>query len=67
MSDNNLELLTADGSCAFLGGDKPINKSTLYRGVKAGKFPPPVKLGDATSRWVKAELAEAVRNAPRGR
>jgi predicted DNA-binding transcriptional regulator AlpA len=40
-----------------LGGSKPIPRSTLYRWVKDGYLPAPVKLGPGTVRWVEAEIA----------
>ena len=29
----------------------PISKSSFYQGIKTGKYPPPVKLGERTSAW----------------
>ena len=29
----------------------PVSKSTWWAGVKAGKYPRPVKLGDRTTAW----------------
>lgn len=29
----------------------PIGKSTWWQGVKSGKFPKPVKLGERTTAW----------------
>jgi hypothetical protein len=43
----------------FFGGDKPINSATLYRGIKEGKFPRPVKIGPKTSRWLHGECKAA--------
>jgi hypothetical protein len=33
--------LTIAQACAFFGGDRPIDPSTYYRGVKAGRYPKP--------------------------
>jgi predicted DNA-binding transcriptional regulator AlpA len=41
-------------------GSHPINAATLWRGVKAGIFPRPVKVSPNSNRWRKAELAEAL-------
>lgn len=54
------DLLDADAACAFIGGSRPINAATLWRGVKAGIFPQPVKVSPNSNRWRKAELAEAL-------
>ena len=29
----------------------PVSKSTWYEGIKKGKYPPPVKLGERVSAW----------------
>jgi predicted DNA-binding transcriptional regulator AlpA len=58
---DTIELCDADESCRVLGGSKPINRATLYRGVKEGRYPRPIHLGPATSRWIKAELLDCVR------
>ena len=55
------ELVDAKEACRILGGTRPICVATLYRGVADGRFPPPIKLGGGTSRWVKAELLTAIR------
>ena len=49
-------------SCRILGGSKPINPATLYRGVKQGRYPAPIKIGPQLSRWILSELL-AVRTA----
>lgn len=33
-----------------------ISRPTIWRWVKQGKFPKPVKLGGGTSRWKLSEL-----------
>jgi predicted DNA-binding transcriptional regulator AlpA len=56
------KLLTMTETCQFFGGSKPINPATLYRGIKAGRYPAPVKIGPNISRWLlarcEASLAE---------
>jgi len=32
-------------------GRLPVSPATLWRWVEAGKFPPPVKLGDGITAW----------------
>lgn len=34
----------------------PIGKSTFLAGVKSGKYPKPVKLGERTTAWRKADI-----------
>jgi prophage regulatory protein len=29
----------------------PVGKTSWYEGIKAGKYPPPIKLGPRTSVW----------------
>lgn len=54
-----VELLDAKGACEFLGGSKPINAATLYRGVASGLYPKPIRVSPNSSRWIKAELEAA--------
>jgi hypothetical protein len=51
--------MTLGATCAFFGGDKPINPSTLYRGIKAGRYPPPVHPSPRLSRWLRTECVAA--------
>jgi hypothetical protein len=54
------ELLTVDEACAFIGGkSKPIDRSTLYRGIAAGIYPPLVHPSPGISRAVKRQYAAA--------
>jgi predicted DNA-binding transcriptional regulator AlpA len=53
------DLLDKAGACRFFGGSKPLNPATLYRGIRQGRFPKPVKVGPGTSRWLRVEC-EAV-------
>ena len=34
----------------------PIGKTTFLEGVKSGKYPKPVKLGERTNAWRKADI-----------
>jgi hypothetical protein len=51
----DVEMMTQAATCAFFGGDKPLHPSTLYRGIKAGRYPKPVHIGPNTARWVSSE------------
>jgi len=44
----------------------PISRSTFLSGVKSGKYPKPVKLGERTSAWRKADILALLEsfNAP---
>ena len=53
------EMMTLRATCAFFGGDKPLNPSTLYRGIKAFRYPPPVRVGPNLSRWLRSECRAA--------
>jgi predicted DNA-binding transcriptional regulator AlpA len=44
--------------CVYFGN---INPSTLYRGIRQGRYPPPVKVGPGSSRWVKSECEAVLR------
>jgi predicted DNA-binding transcriptional regulator AlpA len=51
------DLLDRDATCRFFGGTRPINPATLYRGVRKGRYPKPVKVGPGSSRWREAALS----------
>ncbi|MGZ8182798.1 MAG: helix-turn-helix transcriptional regulator [Methylobacter sp.] len=34
----------------------PIGRSTFLAGVKSGKYPKPVKLGERTTAWRKSDI-----------
>ena len=54
-------------ACRVLGGSKPINPATLYRGVKQGRYPAPIKIGPQLSRWILSELLDVRAAAVRQR
>ena len=54
------ELLDRPAVCRLFGGTRPINPATLYRGIRAGRFPAPIKVG-ASARWLRAECEAALR------
>jgi len=55
----NNHLLDRREVCRFFGGSKPIDASTLYRGIREGRYPKAVKVGPGSSRWLRTEC-EAV-------
>lgn len=59
---DDLALMDVGETCRFFGGaNSPLNPATLYRGVNSGKYPKPVKIGKGTSRWVRRECEQALR------
>jgi predicted DNA-binding transcriptional regulator AlpA len=46
--------------CRFFGGTRPLNPATLYRGIRRGHFPRPVKVGPGSSRWLRDECETAL-------
>jgi len=38
----------------------PISRATWWKGVKAGRFPQPVKLGPRTTAWRKNDIMQLV-------
>jgi len=54
------DLLDRDATCRFFGSIRPINPATLYRGVRKGRYPKPVKVGPGSSRWLRSECEAAL-------
>jgi predicted DNA-binding transcriptional regulator AlpA len=61
------ELLDRDAACRFFGGTRPINAATLYRGIRKGRYPAPVKVGPGSSRWLRAECEASLKAMAEGR
>jgi prophage regulatory protein len=58
------DLITVLTACELIGGkDSPITASTLYRGIREGRFPAPLKLGAGTSRWRRSEILAMLERA----
>jgi len=55
-----MDLLTCREVCAFFGRSRPLDPSTLYRGVAVGRFPRPIRVG-GSSRWLRSECDAALR------
>jgi hypothetical protein len=70
MSDERPRYISVPSACQRIGGDKPIHRSTYYRGVKAGIFPGPFHISPNIAR-VDVELLdeaiEARKSVTRGR
>jgi predicted DNA-binding transcriptional regulator AlpA len=56
-----VSLLDRGEVCRFFGGTRPINPATLYRGIRKGRYPAPVKVGPGSSRWLRDECETALR------
>jgi predicted DNA-binding transcriptional regulator AlpA len=61
------DLLDRNAVCAFFGGTRPINPATLYRGVRQGRYPKPVKVGPGSSRWLRSECEAVLAQMAEGR
>jgi len=61
------DLLDKAEACRFFGGSKPLNPATLYRGIRQGRFPKPVKVGPGTSRWLRTECVAVLAAMVAGR
>jgi len=57
--------LIAEGAVLrLLGGEEtPIHRSTLWRGINDGRYPPPIKVGPGTNRWRASEVAAYLERA----
>jgi predicted DNA-binding transcriptional regulator AlpA len=63
------DLLDRVEVCRLFGGSKPIDPATLYRGIKAKRYPKPIKVGPNSSRWLRNEVLsvlEAMKGARNG-
>jgi predicted DNA-binding transcriptional regulator AlpA len=60
-------LLDRDAACAFFGGTRPLNAATLYRGIRKGRYPAPVKVGPGSSRWLRDECEAVLQAMVQGR
>jgi len=51
------DLVDEATACRLIGGSNtPIHRSTLWRGVNAGRYPKPLKISPSTNRWRVGEL-----------
>jgi predicted DNA-binding transcriptional regulator AlpA len=65
--ESSAELLDRDAACRFFGGTRPIHAATLYRGIRKGHYPRPVKVGPGSSRWLREECVAALQAMVEGR
>jgi predicted DNA-binding transcriptional regulator AlpA len=66
--DRTTSLTDVQGACQILGGiHTPIHPATLYRGIKAGRYPKPIRVGGNTSRWLVGELQASIERAAAAR
>jgi predicted DNA-binding transcriptional regulator AlpA len=61
------EYLDVKAACRFIGGTKPINPSTLWRGVKERRYSPPDRIGPNMVRWRRSRLARDLERIAAGR
>lgn len=54
---SNPDLLTVDQVCEFFGGITPAG---LYKGIKAKRYPKPIKIGPQTARWLRTECVDTL-------
>jgi predicted DNA-binding transcriptional regulator AlpA len=52
-------LLDRTAACEFFGGTRPLNPATLYRGIRKGRYPRPVKVGPGSSRCKRSPRGPA--------
>jgi predicted DNA-binding transcriptional regulator AlpA len=62
-----MQLLDRREVCRYFGGSKPIDASTLYRGIREGRYPRPVKVGPGSSRWLRSECEASLQVMVDGR
>jgi predicted DNA-binding transcriptional regulator AlpA len=62
------DLIDEPAACRAIGGENsPIHRSTLWRGVNAGRYPKPIKVGPGTNRWRLSELLAFINRAAEAR
>jgi predicted DNA-binding transcriptional regulator AlpA len=49
------DLMDVAAVCAFFGGTRPLDQSTLYRGIAAKRYPRPIYVGAKAVRWLRSE------------
>lgn len=54
------ELIDVPEACKLLGGSRPINPATFYRGVASGLYPKPIKIGNS-ARLLKCEIIAIIK------
>jgi hypothetical protein len=59
-SEFPIERVTIRDACKIIGGTKPINRSTYWRGVKAKRYPAPDRVAPGVSRIDLRKLRAAI-------
>lgn len=69
MHQNALSDLADEATaCRIIGGENtPIHRSTLWRGINAGRYPKPLKIGPGSNRWRISELVAVLEKAAAAR
>lgn len=57
--NSKFELIDIPEACKLLGGSRPINPATYYRGVASGLYPRPIKIGNS-ARLLKREIIAVI-------
>jgi predicted DNA-binding transcriptional regulator AlpA len=60
VSIGGVALLDRKAVEVFFGGTKPLHPSTVYRHIKAGLIPRPIKISAGCSRWSLVECEAAL-------
>ena len=55
------DALLREKQILFPGGPIPVSRSTWWAGVRAGRFPQPVRLGPRTTTWRVGDIRELLR------
>jgi predicted DNA-binding transcriptional regulator AlpA len=50
------ELIDIREVCRMIGGNKPVDPSTVYRGIKEGRYSKPFKIAKQAVRWKRSEI-----------
>ena len=51
------DLVNEAAACRIIGGGRfPIHRSTLWRGIAAGRYPKPIKVSAGSNRWRVRDL-----------
>ena len=54
---DDLDLITTSEACRVIGGEtKPVHPSTVNRGVRAGRYSPPLHPSPGIARFDRATL-----------
>lgn len=62
------DLVDESEACRIVGGaNTPIHRSTLYRQIRAGHIPKPLKICGHSNRWIRGELLDYLRQAAEAR